>query len=159
MNRTMIVKHTADRRGNPLACVHNLPGEGAEFSAGQLRRLARALETIADECDQGAGLAYPETALYDLEAESENPFVAYRDQITGGYSTAHRLAALVLNLYNGAAFAVRLDTLLSSADEKHARIALELLAWYARHGENCPEFMALAGQLAYEALRTQRRNT
>lgn len=151
MTRTLIVKHTVDRFGKPLAVVHNLPGEGAEFSSGQLRQLARALETIADECAQGAGLAYPETALYDLEAESENPFVAYRDQITGGYSTAQRLAALVLNLYNGAAHRVRLDTLLSSADEKHTRIALELLAWYARHGENCPEFMALARELAEQA--------
>jgi len=57
----------------------------------------------------------------------------------------------VLNLYNGAAHGVRLDTLMSSADEKHTRIALDLLAWYARHGENCPEFMALGQQLTDEA--------
>lgn len=148
MNRTLIVKHTADRKGRPLACVHGLPGDGADLSALQLRQLAGALNTIADECDTGAGLCYAETCTYDMaQLEQQNPFVTYRAEICGGYSTAHRLAALVLNLYNGAAHGVRLDTLLSSADEKHTRIAMELLAWYARHGENCPEFMALARHL------------
>ncbi len=148
MNRTLIVKHTADRKGRPLACVHGLPGDGADLSAPQLRLIASALNTIADECDCGAGLAYAETATYDMAAlEQQNPFVAYRAEITGGYSTAQRLAALVLHLYNGAAHGVRLDNLLSNADERHTRIALELLAWYAKHGENCIDFMNLARHL------------
>ena len=49
---TLIVKHTRDRHGAPLACVHNLPGDGAEFSAAQLRRLAATLLIIADETEK-----------------------------------------------------------------------------------------------------------
>lgn len=67
MNRTLIVKHTKDRHGAPLAVVHNLPGEGAELSPAQLRRLARGLEAIADECDRGAGLLLNVAVMYDLE--------------------------------------------------------------------------------------------
>ena len=67
MNRTLIVKHTKDRHGAPLACVHNLPGDGAELSAAQLRRLARGLEAIAEECDRGAGLLLNVAVTYDLE--------------------------------------------------------------------------------------------
>ena len=52
---TLIVKHTKDRHGAPLACVHNLPGDGAEFSAAQLRRLAATLLIIADETDKRGG--------------------------------------------------------------------------------------------------------
>ena len=64
---TLIVKHTKDRHGAPLACVHNLPGDGAELSAAQLRRLARGLQAIADECDRGAGLLLNMAVTYDLE--------------------------------------------------------------------------------------------
>ena len=67
MNRTLIVKHTKDRHGAPLAVVHNLPGEGAELSPAQLRRLARGLEAIADECDRGAGLLLNVAVTYVLE--------------------------------------------------------------------------------------------
>ena len=67
MNRTLIVKHTKDRHGAPLACVHNLPGDGAEMSPAQLRRLARGLEAIAAECDRGAGLLLNVAVTYDLE--------------------------------------------------------------------------------------------
>lgn len=147
MDRTLIVKHTKDRHGAPLAVLHNLPGEGADLNALQLRRLAATLEQIADVCDQGAGLAYPENATYDLNAEPGNPFIAYRTEICGGYSTGQRLAALTLHLYNGAAHGVRLDNLLSNADARHTRIALEMLAWYAKHGENCIDFMDLARDL------------
>lgn len=148
MNRTLIVKHTADRKGRPLACVHGLPGDGADLSAPQLRLIASTLNTIADECDCGAGLAYAETATYDMAAlEQQNPFVTYRAEICGGYSTGQRLAALTLHLYNGAAHGVRLDNLLSNADARHTRIALELLAWYAKYGENCIDFMDLARDL------------
>lgn len=147
MNRTISVKHSADRHKRPLATVFGLPGEGADLNALQLRRLAATLEQIADVCDQGAGLAYNENATYDLQAEPGNPFVTYRAEICGGYSTGQRLAALTLHLYNGAAHGVRLDNLLSNADARHTRIALELLAWYAKHGENCIDFMDLARYL------------
>lgn len=48
MDRILKVKHTADRNGHALACIENMPGEGAEFSAANLRALAYALEQIAD---------------------------------------------------------------------------------------------------------------
>lgn len=148
MNRTISVKHSADRHHRPLATVHGLPGDGADFNSMQLRRLAATLEQIADVCDEGAGLAYAENATYDLAApRQQNPFVAYRTEITGGYSTGQRLAALTLHLYNGAAHGVRLDNLLINADERHTRIALEMLTWYAKHGEDCIDFMDLAGDL------------
>ena len=67
MNRTLIVKHTKDRHGAPLACVHNLPGDGAEFSAEQLRCLARALSVIADETESRAGLVLGEVRTYCLD--------------------------------------------------------------------------------------------
>lgn len=74
MNRTISVKHTKDRHGRPLAVIDGLPGEGAELNAAQLRRLASVLETIADGCDQGAGLAYAENATYDMaQLEQQNP--------------------------------------------------------------------------------------
>ena len=72
MNRTLIVKHTKDRHGVPLACVHNLPGDGAELSPAQLRRLARGLEAIAEECDRGAGLLLNVAVTYDLERIGAN---------------------------------------------------------------------------------------
>ena len=147
MNRTISVKHSADRHHRPLATVFGLPAEGADLNSLQLRRLAATLEKIADVCDQGAGLAYNENATNDLQDEPVNPFIAYRTEICGGYSTGQRLAALTLHLYNGAAHGVRLDNLLSNADARHTRIALELLAWYARHGENCIYFMDLARDL------------
>ena len=71
MNRTLTVTHTKDRHGNPLACVHGLPGDGAEFNAAQLRMLARGLEAIADACDRGAGVVIKQTATYDLDEASK----------------------------------------------------------------------------------------
>jgi hypothetical protein len=148
MDRILKVKHTADRTGRPLACIENLPGEGAEFSAAKLRALAYALEQIADECDMGAGLRYPEHCDYVVQGiRPLNPFEECRAEITGGYSTAQRLAALVKHLYNGAAHPVRLDNLLANADERHTKIAERCIAWYAEHGENCPVFMELARHL------------
>lgn len=67
MDRTLIVKHTKDRHGAPLAVVHNLPGDGAEFSAEQLRSLARALSVIADETDRSAGRVLGEVRTYCLD--------------------------------------------------------------------------------------------
>jgi len=67
MNPTLIVKHTRDRHGNPLAVVKNMPGDDAEFSAAQLRKLAAALVQIAEVCDEGAGLAYASVATYALD--------------------------------------------------------------------------------------------
>lgn len=67
MNRTLIVKHTKDRHGAPLACVHNLPGDGAEFSAAQLRRLAVTLLIIADETNKRGERVLSEVRTYFLD--------------------------------------------------------------------------------------------
>ncbi|MFV0662740.1 hypothetical protein [Denitromonas sp.] len=75
-----------------------------------------------------------------------SPFVRYRAEIMGGYSTAQRLASLVLHLFN-CKWPADIHSLLWNADERHTAIALELLAWYARHGENDRDFMALAGEI------------
>ena len=76
-----------------------------------------------------------------------NPFIAYRAQIMGGYSTAQRLASLVLHLFNGNEWTLDITSLLANADELHTRIALDLMAWYAKYGENDQPFMALAREI------------
>lgn len=78
-----------------------------------------------------------------------SPFLRYRKEIMGGYTTAGRLQNLVLNLYNSA-HPCQNGQLLANADSHHKRIALELFASYARHGENDPHFMALAGEILDE---------
>lgn len=64
MRHTLIVKHSKDRHGAPLAMVHGLPGEGAELNAAQLRALAATLDRIADECDHGRGQHLTQTIVY-----------------------------------------------------------------------------------------------
>lgn len=64
---TLIVKHTRDRHGAPLACVHNLPGDGAELSAAQLRRLAATLLIIADETEKRGKRALSEVRTYCMD--------------------------------------------------------------------------------------------
>ena len=67
MNRTLIVKHTKDRHGAPLACVHNLPGDGADLSPAQLRRLAATLLIIADETEKRGERVLGEVRTYCLD--------------------------------------------------------------------------------------------
>lgn len=87
------------------------------------------------------------TAIRAPNAQTHpSPFRTYRKQIMGLYSTGQRLASLVLHLYNSR-WEPDLPSLLANADEEHVRIALELMASYARNGENDPEFMALARQI------------
>ena len=52
--KTLAVKHTATFKGEPLVCFSNLPGDGAELTPAQIRKLAAALLTIADDCDAHA---------------------------------------------------------------------------------------------------------
>ena len=79
--------------------------------------------------------------------EQVSPFVRFRSQILGYYSTGQRLASLVLHLYNGNNWMTDLPSLLGNADEEHTCIALKCIAWYAVHGENDPDFMALAREI------------
>lgn len=78
--------------------------------------------------------------------EYDSPFLRYRKEILGSYTTAQRLAALTLHLWNSRN-PVDLAFLLSGADQRHQRIALELIASYAEHSESDPHFMNLADEI------------
>lgn len=52
--RVLTVRHTCDKSRQPLAVIDGLPGLGAELHPADLRRLARQLNTIANDADQGA---------------------------------------------------------------------------------------------------------
>lgn len=56
------VKHTLTYRGEPLAVVDNLPGAYAELRPEQLRRLASALMSAADDCEKHARTAHSKHA-------------------------------------------------------------------------------------------------
>lgn len=51
MNTTLMVKHTVSYKGEPLACVENLPGNFADLTPARMRRLAIALVNAADDCE------------------------------------------------------------------------------------------------------------
>ena len=48
---TLRVKHTLSFKNEPLSCVANLPGEGADLYPVQMRALALALLEAADDCE------------------------------------------------------------------------------------------------------------
>lgn len=50
----LAVKHTATFKGDPLVCFSDLPGADAELTPAQIRKLAAALLTIADDCEAHA---------------------------------------------------------------------------------------------------------
>lgn len=84
-------------------------------------------------------------ALADI-ARAESPFLRHREVILSHYGTAGKLRALVLHLWNDGN-PMRLGSLLLNADRRHQGIALDLIASYARHGENDPHFMHLANEI------------
>lgn len=84
-------------------------------------------------------------ALSDVTRDV-SPFLRHRREILGSYTTAQRLAALTLHLWNSHNEA-DLPCLLRNADRRHKAIALELIASYAEHGENDPLFMHLADEI------------
>lgn len=50
MDKKLNVVLTQTHDHKPLATVRNLPGENADLTPDQMRRLAKALLTAADEC-------------------------------------------------------------------------------------------------------------
>ncbi len=94
-------------------------------------------------------------------AAGASPFRVYRDKIVAYHSTALRLQAVVLNLYNSGNWAkrqpVHLDNLIANADEEHVGILIDLLRSYARHGENDADFLALGRELAEANAPRQRK--
>lgn len=87
-----------------------------------------------------------EMAVDAARPAKESPFVTHRTEILGNYGTAYKLQQLVLHLYNFN-FEFNLGRLLWGADQRHTRIALDLIASYAVNGENDPDFMALAVEI------------
>lgn len=79
------------------------------------------------------------------EEKVVTPFLRYRQEILGHYETAIRLRALVLNLWGGRP--ANLGQLLMGADERHTRIALEMITSYTQYGENDSHFMGLASEI------------
>lgn len=53
MRRTLTIRHTVDRHGQPLAVIDDLPGLFAELYPADLRHLARTLNTAANDLEQG----------------------------------------------------------------------------------------------------------
>lgn len=105
--------------------------------------LAAALPQDSSDAERAAG------AIEDLRnelIEYDSPFLRHREEILGGYSTAQRLSALTLHLWNDNN-PVRLASLFGNADTRHTRIAMELIASYATNGENDPQFMNLADEI------------
>lgn len=97
----------------------------------------------------------------DRIAAGESPFEVHRSHILQDHSTALRLQAVVLNLYNDGHWAkkapVYLSSLIANADDEHVEILLDLLRGYARNGENDPDFLALGRLLAEDRLRGKRK--
>ena len=95
-------------------------------------------------------------------AAGVSPFRVHLAKIAGCHSTALRLQAVVLNLYNAAAWnkkaPVHLDNLIANADDEHYEVLIDLLAGYKRNGENDADFLALGRQLA-EARQPKARRT
>ena len=91
-----------------------------------------------------------------------SPFIRHRDVILGRYSTATWLQRVVMSLWNGGIYPVRLDRV-GGCDRHHQLVALELIEHYASHGENDDAFMSLAKEIlqrwddeAAEAARVER---
>lgn len=82
----------------------------------------------------------------DTLLEFESPFLRHRDLILGKNSTARRLQALTLHLWNDTNPAP-IASIFGNADTLHTRVALEMIASYARLGEGDPDFMRLADEI------------
>lgn len=81
---------------------------------------------------------------------NESPFLKHRKILVGAdYSTAQRLQAFVLSMYNGARFKFSADGL-SNFDDQHLEYFCEFARWYHRHGENDPDFMDVCRAMVAE---------
>lgn len=55
MDKTLVVRMTKDRHGQPLAEVRNFPGLSADMYPEQMRAMAKALLAAADDCEAQEG--------------------------------------------------------------------------------------------------------
>jgi hypothetical protein len=116
-------------------------GNGKLFSEDPADKAEAVI--VADNLQTNVAAALQ--VLEDIGYE-DSPFLRHREVILDHYSTAERLADLTLHLWNYHN-PIELGRLLMNADTRHTRIALELIASYATHGENDPHFMNLANEI------------
>lgn len=70
----------------------------------------------------------------------ESPFLTHKEILLSGYGAARTLRNITLSLWNGNNWPVALHRV-NGLDERHFGIALELITWYRRYGEDDPHFM------------------
>ena len=125
------------------------------WQVGNLRAVNRVL--TAEECaalaaEDAKARADRKTAAAHGLANGVSPFLVHREKILGCHSTALRLQAVVLNLYNDGWWAkkepVYLSSLIANADAEHVEILIDLIRAYKRNGENDRDFLALGKELA-----------
>lgn len=126
-----------------LAAAHNiqtLMNDGtltAAWGDGKPDEINEAVSTFDALTERAARL--------ESEDKTASPFLRYRTEILGHYETAERLRKLTLNLWGGVM--CNLSQLFMGADERHTRIALELIVSYSQYGENDTFFMGLASEI------------
>jgi len=82
-----------------------------------------------------------------------NPHVEHRSLLLcADHGGARRLQALALNLYNGSDWPVDMGSLASYLDSNYWAIALDMMEWYRKYGENDQAFMGLCRQMADQRL-------
>lgn len=74
---------------------------------------------------------------------SVSPFITHRAVILSRYGAATTLQDLTMSMWNGSDYPVSLSRF-GAFDSTHCAIALEMICWYATHGENDPAFMQIA---------------
>lgn len=89
---------------------------------------------------------------------SESPFHRHRKILLHhDYSGAQTLQSFALSCWNGNTWQFRGDRL-TSLDQKHLTIFLELAQQYSRHGENDPVFMEVCREMIEKRRRWAAEN-
>lgn len=86
----------------------------------------------------------------------QSPFLTHRHILLNGYGAARWLRRLTLSLWNGNTWPTDMSGI-AGLDEEHFAIAIELLAWYRKYGENDPDFMSIGATAEGMALEEIRR--
>lgn len=136
------------------------------YKQSNVRKLCMAARNVQQIIDDGTlpeafnknrnGEAHRAVVAFDVlattaaavieEQKDVSPFLRYRREVLADGDMAKHLRALLFNLWGGRQ-GLNLSLLFMNADEHHTRIALEMITSYTRHGENDPQFMALAAEI------------
>lgn len=88
---------------------------------------------------------------------NESPFVTYHSiLVDGDYSAAGFLQSFAMAMYAGAAFPMDASGL-RNLDDQHLRVFQEMAAWFRRHGENDPDFVAVCKKIKEKRAAYARR--